>query len=212
MPSLQESYAAAGFSSALKFGARPALLVVDMVEAYLQTHSPLYLPLGPCALSNTIEIASHCSAIGAPVILTEVSYDHMAQAGRFFEKAPALELFKSGAPLAKIAPQLLDEDRSTTIITKHYASAFFGTDLASFLTHQRVDTVIIAGFSTSGCVRASALDALQHGFAPFVASDACADRDEGPHESNLFDLQAKYAEVIDTLAIKSLLSEIKNED
>jgi len=84
-----------------------------------------------------------------------------------------------------------------TIITKQYASAFFGTSLAATLSAQRIDTVLVTGFSTSGCVRATALDALQHGFAPFVVREACGDRDPRPHEANLFDLSRKYAEVID---------------
>jgi nicotinamidase-related amidase len=81
------------------------------------------------------------------------------------------------------------------VITKQYASAFFGTSLASTLTAMGIDTVLIAGLSTSGCVRASTVDAVQHGFIPVVVRDAVGDRDPGPHEANLFDLQAKYAEV-----------------
>ena len=82
------------------------------------------------------------------------------------------------------------------VISKQYASAFFGTALAPALQELAIDTLLITGLSTSGCVRATALDALQHGFAPFVVRDACADRHPAPHEANLFDLQAKYAEVI----------------
>ena len=82
------------------------------------------------------------------------------------------------------------------VISKQYASAFFGTHLASTLTAMGIDTLLITGLSTSGCVRATTLDACQHGFLPFVVRDACGDRHPGPHEANLFDLQAKYAEVI----------------
>ncbi len=85
------------------------------------------------------------------------------------------------------------------VVAKQYPSAFFGTDLAASLQADGIDTLLITGYSTSGCVRASALDALCHGFVPLVVRDACADRDERPHEANLFDLQAKYAEVV-TLA------------
>ena len=88
------------------------------------------------------------------------------------------------------------------MITKQYASAFFGTTLASTLTALGVDTLLIAGVSTSGCIRATALDACQHGFIPLVVRDAVGDRHPAPHEANLFDLQAKYAEVVslDTVA------------
>ena len=82
------------------------------------------------------------------------------------------------------------------MISKQYASSFFGTHLASTLTAMGIDTLLITGLSTSGCVRATALDACQHGFLPFVVREACGDRHPGPHEANLFDLQAKYAEVI----------------
>lgn len=90
-------------------------------------------------------------------------------------------------------------------MVKHYASAFAGTSLAAWLTSHRIDTLVIGGFSTSGCVRASALDALQHGFRPMVVREACADRAPGPHEANLFDLDAKYADVI---ALDEALTEI----
>lgn len=92
------------------------------------------------------------------------------------------------------------------MITKQYASAFLGTSLASTLTAARIDCRLVTGFSTSGCVRATALDALQHGFAPFVVKDAFADRHAGPHEANRFDLQARYAEVIDSAEALRLIA------
>jgi maleamate amidohydrolase len=104
-------------------------------------------------------------------------------------------VFDRGSPLGAFPPSLQPED-GETIITKQFASAFFGTSLAALLTELRVDTLLITGLSTSGCVRATALDAIQNGFAPFVVRDACGDRHQSPHEANLFDLQAKYAEVI----------------
>ena len=90
----------------------------------------------------------------------------------------------------------LEPAAGETVVVKQYASAFFGISLASMLTSLCVDTVLVTGFSTSGCVRATAVDALQFGFAPFVVRDACGERDSKPHAANLFDLQAKYAEVI----------------
>jgi maleamate amidohydrolase len=92
-------------------------------------------------------------------------------------------------------------------VTKQYPSAFFGTDLAEQLLSQGIDTLIIGGFSTSGCVRASVVDAIQHGFVPLVVREACADRHASPHEANLFDMQAKYAEVIgEADAIRALIN------
>lgn len=104
-------------------------------------------------------------------------------------------------------PESLQPREDELVITKQYASAFFGTTLSSTLTAQGIDTLMITGLSTSGCVRATGLDALQHGFAPFVIREACGDRHEAPHEANLFDLQAKYAEVISEAKAISLLGQ-----
>ena len=117
--------------------------------------------------------------------------------GLFFKKVPALKHFVAGHQMGKFLPELTPEG-SDILVTKQYPSAFFGTSLAAMLTAQGVDTLLITGYSTSGCVRASTLDALQNGFIPYVVEDACADRAEGPHTSNLFDLQSKYAEVVST--------------
>lgn len=107
-------------------------------------------------------------------------------------------------------PDTLQPMPDDTIVSKQYASAFFGTSLASTLTAQGIDTLLITGFSTSGCVRATALDALQSGFRPFVVREACGDRHPGPHEANLFDLQAKYAEVITEVRAIELIAAERN--
>lgn len=191
---LHANYAGA-FDGRLPFGKNPALLIVDVVLAYLDPASPLYA--GPeAALASNERLLAAARAAKIPVIFTNVEYaPGGADGGVFYRKVPALKLFDRGSPLGAFPPSL--QPRSDElVVTKRYASAFFGTHLASTLTSLGVDTVLITGFSTSGCVRASALDACQHGFVPFVVRDACADRHAGPHEANLFDLQAKYAEVI----------------
>ena len=108
---------------------------------------------------------------------------------------PALAAYLNDNPLGDFDDALRPEP-GEIVVTKQYASAFFGTSLAASLTALGCDTLVVTGFSTSGCVRASALDALQHGFVPYVVREACGDRAPGPHEANLFDLQAKYAEVV----------------
>jgi maleamate amidohydrolase len=194
---LTADYAQAGFSGRLAFGQRPALLVVDVVEAYLLSASPLYLgPTGAQAVASFARLIAACRATGVPIVYTQVVYSAQGRdGGLFYRKVPALRAFDAGSRLGAI-PDAIAPQPEDVIVTKQYASAYFGTSLASTLKAMGVDTVLIGGFSTSGCVRASALDALQHGFAPFVVADACADRDPRPHEANLFDLQAKYAEVI----------------
>ncbi|MFC7759307.1 isochorismatase family protein [Catellatospora bangladeshensis] len=102
---------------------------------------------------------------------------------------------RRGQPAGEFPPELAPAP-GEHVVHKHYASAFAGTSLPAWLTANGVDTLVIGGFSTSGCVRASAVDALQHGFRPMVVREACADRDPGPHDANLFDLDAKYADVV----------------
>jgi maleamate amidohydrolase len=192
---LDADYAAAGFDGKLAFGRRPALLIVDVVMAYLDPASPLYAGV-ETALASSIRLIDAARDASVPVVFTRVVYvAGGADGGLFYRKVPALKAYLEGSPLGDFAPgiaPLADE----VVITKQYASAFFGTSLASTLRAMGVDTVVMGGFSTSGCVRASALDALQHGFAPFVVREACGDRDPRPHEASLFDLQAKYAEVV----------------
>ena len=192
---LEADYARAGFGGRLPFGARPALLVIDVVQAYLDPASPLYAGV-EAALESIVRLIEAARAAGAPVIYTVVVYGAGGtDGGLFYHKVPALKAFDAGSPLGRFPPQINPRD-DEVVVVKQYASAFFGTSLASTLRALGVDTVVMGGFSTSGCVRASALDALQHGFAPFVVREACGDRAPQPHEANLFDLQAKYAEVI----------------
>ena len=191
---LVENYQGA-FDGHLPFGQRPALLIVDFVVAYLDTASPLYAGVEDALASNQRLLAA-ARAVGIPVLWTNVVYTPGGKdGGVFYRKVPALRLFERGSPLGAFPDGLRPVD-GELVISKQYASAFFGTHLAATLTAQRIDTLLITGLSTSGCVRATALDACQHGFLPFVVREACGDRHPGPHEANLFDLQAKYAEVI----------------
>jgi maleamate amidohydrolase len=191
---LSANYSGA-FNGHLPFGQKPALLIVDFVMAYLDKDSPLYAGAEDALASNE-RLLSAARAAGVPVIFTNVVYQRGgADGGLFYKKIPALSAFDKGSPLGDFPPTLRPE-AGELVISKQYASAFFGTNLAAALRDKQIDTLLITGMSTSGCVRATALDALQHGFAPFVVRDACGDRHPAPHESNLFDLQAKYAEVV----------------
>jgi maleamate amidohydrolase len=191
---LNENYAGA-FDGHLPFGRKPALLIVDFVVAYLDPASPLYAGVEDALASNERLLAAARKA-GIPVLFTNVEYSPGgADGGVFYRKVPALKLFERGSPMGAF-PASLQPRAGELVITKQYASSFFGTTLAATLTAMGVDTLLITGLSTSGCVRATALDACQHGFLPFVVREACGDRHPGPHEANLFDLQAKYAEVI----------------
>lgn len=201
---LAGNYAGA-FDGSLPFGKSPALVIVDMVRAYFDPQSPLYLG-GEDVLASNQRLLAAARAAGVPVVFTNVEYaPGGVDGGVFYRKVPALSVFQQGSPLGEFLPDLAPQ-AGEVVITKRYASAFFATHLASTLTALGVDTVLITGVSTSGCVRATALDACQSGFLPFVVRQACGDRHPAPHEANLFDLQAKYAEVIDEDAAIAHLS------
>ena len=203
---LDADYARAGFDGHLPFGERPALVVVDVCRAYLERDSPLYAGVEE-ALASNVRLVTAARAAGVPVVFTRVRYSAAgADGGLFYRKVPALAAYLDDNPLGDF-PDGFGPQGGEVVVTKQYASAFFGTSLAATLTAMRVDTVAITGFSTSGCVRASALDALQHGFVPYVVREACGDRAPEPHEANLFDLQAKYAEVVSEQQMLVLLSE-----
>ena len=187
---------AGAFDGRLTFGGHPALLVVDVVMAYLTSDAPLYAPAFETALASNERLVAEARGAGVPVIFTDVVYQPGGRdGGLFYRKVPALSAFERGASGGAFPPSLQPRG-DETVVSKQYASAFFGTSLASTLRAAGIDCLLVTGFSTSGCVRATAVDALQHGFVPFVVRDACGDRHPAPHEANLFDLQAKYAEVV----------------
>jgi len=204
---LTADYAAAQFGGALRPGQRPALILVDFVMAYLDPKSPLYAGV-ESAFESAGRILSAARKAEIPVIFTNVVYTEGGKdGGVFFRKIGALQAFIKGNPMGDFSPSL-EPDDGELVISKHYASAFFGTSLASTLTAMTVDTLIITGLSTSGCVRATAVDACQHGFIPMVVREAVGDRDPRPHDANLFDLQAKYAEVVSESHILAYLENI----
>jgi maleamate amidohydrolase len=192
---LDADYASAGFGKGLGFGRRPALLIVDFVMAYLVRESPLYAGAEAVLAANE-QLLAAARAAAVPVFWTNVEYTPGgADGGHFYRKIAALRVFDRGSPLGAFPPSLMPA-AGEIIVTKQYPSAFFGTQLATLLTARGIDTCIVTGLSTSGCVRASALDALQHGFVPVVVEDACGDRDRRVHEANIFDLGAKYADIV----------------
>ncbi|WP_419841130.1 isochorismatase family protein [Candidatus Poriferisodalis sp.] len=192
---LAEDYRRAGFANRLGFGQRPALVVIDFCRAYLDADSPLYAGV-EAARGSCERVLAAARAARIPVLHTRVEFQSGgADGGVFFRKVGALECFVRGNPLGAYG-QGLEPLPEETVVVKQYASGFFGTSLASTLTAAGIDTLIHTGVSTSGCVRATALDACQHGFVPIVVRDACGDRDPQVHEANLFDLDAKYADVV----------------
>lgn len=184
------------FDGKVGFGRNPAVVVIDFTLAYTTPGSPFFAEGVVRAVADTVPLLQAARAAGIPVIHTKVMYHPSgADGGWFVRKVPALRKLVPGEPLAEIDPKVapLAEE---VVIVKQYPSPFFGTPLAPMLATLGVDTLILAGCSTSGCVRAGALDGVQHGYRVIVPRECVGDRHDGPHDANLFDINAKYGDVV----------------
>jgi len=185
------------FSGRVGWGSKPAVVVIDLVRAYTHPEGPFALPDARAAVEAAAELVETARDKDVPVLWTAVRYaPGLVDGGLFVRKVPALACFAEGAD-GDWGDLALEPERGEVVVVKQYASAFFGTSLASTLHVAGVDTVVLTGVSTSGCVRATAMDALNAGFHPMVVRQACADRSVELHENNLADLDAKYADVVD---------------
>jgi maleamate amidohydrolase len=186
----------AGFHGRVGFGERPALLVVDLNVAFTDPASPLACPLEE-VVDAVRELLRAGRGAGIPVIYTTVAYDEkgLEAAAAFFDKVPALATLEAGSRWVEIDPRIAPRP-DEPVLSKLFASAFFGTELASLLDAAGRDSVIVTGASTSGCVRATVVDALQHGYRPLVPREAVGDRNPDAHEANLYDVDAKYGDVV----------------
>ena len=183
------------YNHRIGFGRRPALILVDFVMAYFDATCELYADVED-ALASALRVREAARARHVPTILTNVVYHPSAiNGGRFYQKAKPLRHFCAGSPMGAW-PGTLAPEADELIISKQYPSAFFGTSLASTLASNGIDSLIITGLTTSGCIRATCVDAMSYGFIPIVVRDACGDRHEAPHEANLFDMNAKYGDVV----------------
>jgi len=190
-------YKRSGLGHRIGYGKHPALLVIDMQIGFTAPEkSPLAGNLDShiAAINQLLPAARKA---GAPVVFTVVGYDPQVpgDGGLWPEKAPTLLELKLGSDLVKVDPRLrrLPDE---LVLVKKYASAFHGTPLAPTLVSRGVDTVLVTGCTTSGCVRATVMDALAHGFRPIVPEEAVGDRAQEPHDANLFDIDSKYGDVV----------------
>ncbi|WP_108482330.1 isochorismatase family protein [Oceaniglobus ichthyenteri] len=193
-----------GFDGTLTPGQRPALLVIDFQRGFTEPElSPLASDCSG-AVNDTAELIAAFRGAG-PIIFTINSYlANLSDMGRWGEKCSSLRTLIRGTATCELDPRLGFSEQTDTVLHKNQASAFFGTSLPSVLAAAQCDTLLVAGCTTSGCVRASAVDAMAYGFPPFVVRDCVADRTAEQHESNLIDIHSKYGEVIrlaDALAI-----------
>lgn len=185
------------FVGRLGFGHSPALVVVDMVLAYTDPRCSLYAgEQMPEVVGSIVRLIDAARAAGIPIVYTGVALqDDGLDGGIFFRKVPSLAIFQGDNEFAEFVPEL-EPAAGESVIMKQYPSAFCGTPLSPMLRAAGVDSTIICGVSTSGCIRASATDAMQNGFIPLVVREAVGDRHPGPHEANLFDIDAKIGDVV----------------
>ena len=195
------------FGKRIGFGKRPALLMIDFVEAYFDNSCALYAGVED-ALASALRIQQAARNRTIPIIYTNVVYDKRATyGGRFYQKSMTLHNFIAGNPMGAWPKGLVVRD-DELVISKQYPSAFFGTSLASTLTTLGIDTLIHTGVSTSGCVRATCVDCCSYGFIPIIVRDAVGDRHSAPHEANLFDMDAKYGDVVSEAEILAYINSI----
>jgi nicotinamidase-related amidase len=191
----REVYERAGLGRSLRLGTRPAVLVVDFSCGFTDPGCPLGADLTP-EVEATRRLLDTAREKGLPVIFTTIGFDPSGKdGGLWLEKAPALASLELGGRWVEIDPRLGRRD-DEPIVLKKGASGFFGTNLASILVSQGVDTVILCGATTSGCIRATAIDLLQYGWPTIVPRECVGDRAQAPHEANLFDIQQKYGDVV----------------
>lgn len=204
---LGENYARA-YGGKLGFGKQPVLILIDLVLGYFDRDCDLWADCDD-ALASAIRLRDAARAADVPVIYTNVVYHPKAlDGGRFYQKALPLRHFLRGSKWGEWAPGLTPSE-DELVISKQYPSVFFGTSLASTLTTWGIDTVILTGVSTSGCVRASCVDANSHGFIPIIPREAVGDRHPAPHEANLFDMNAKYGDVVSEAETLTYLAGMK---
>jgi maleamate amidohydrolase len=188
-------YAEARLGQAVTMGERPGVLVVDFSCGFTDPECALGSDLS-AEVDATRRLLAVARAKGLPVIFTTIGYEpSLKDGGLWLQKVPALGDLQVGGRWVEIDPRL-EPREDETVVLKKGASAFFGTNLVAILVSHGIDSVVLCGATTSGCIRATAIDLLQYGFPALVPRECVGDRAQAPHEANLFDIQAKYADVV----------------
>jgi maleamate amidohydrolase len=204
-------YRQQGFAQTIGLGTAPALAIIDFVVGFTD---PRHFGGGNIrpAIERTIELLAMARARGWPIVHTRVVYaDDGSDCGGFTVKVPALRNLIETSPLSQIVPELTPRP-GELVLRKRNPSAFFGTELAGWLAGRRVDTLLVAGCTTSGCVRATVVDSCSSNFRTIVVTDCVGDRAIGPHEANLFDMGQKYADLMDLAALQTALTQNQGGD
>jgi maleamate amidohydrolase len=191
-----EVYDRAGFGRRVERGTRPAVVVVDFTYGFTDPQYPTASDMS-AAVAATARLLTAVRERGLPVVFTTIAYDGGQLASlAWLKKATGMRALRLGTRLVEVDERLTPRP-DEHLVVKTGASAFFGTDLAAYLASCQVDTLIVTGATTSGCVRATVVDAVQYGYPTLVPADCVADRAQGPHEANLFDMNEKYGDVVD---------------
>ncbi len=191
----REIYERARLGQSITPGARPAVLVVDFSRGFTDPECTMGSDL-TAEVEATSRLLTVARDVGVPVIFTTIGFEaNLKDGSLWLQKAPGLADLQIGGKWVEIDPRL-GRREGETVVLKKGASAFFGTNLPSILVSQGVDTVVLCGATTSGCIRATAVDLLQYGYPTLVPRECVGDRARGPHEANLVDIQAKYADVV----------------
>jgi nicotinamidase-related amidase len=189
-------YDRAGFGRPVQRGSRPVVVVVDFSYGFTDARYPTGADLTEPVLA-TARLLEAARAAGVPVVFTTIGYDQgQVQSLAWLKKATGMAALELGTRLVDVDERLAPRT-DEHLVVKTGASAFFGTALASYLASVRADTVIVTGATTSGCVRATVVDAVQHGYPALVPRDCVGDRAQAPHDASLFDINEKYGDVVD---------------
>lgn len=192
---LRAEFKEKGLGGRMGFGSRPALVVVDVIRGFTEPQSPLASDLDT-QVEATQRLLALARKAGLPVVFSTVAYDaDLQEAGKWIKKIPSNNWLVEGSQWVEV-DERMDRRDNEMLLVKKYASCFFGTDLAARLISRDVDTVILVGCTTSGCIRATAVDSCSYGFNTIVVEEGVGDRADLPHLASLFDIDSKYGDVV----------------
>ena len=202
-----EDYRRKGFMNRSGYGTKPALLVVDFIYGFTDPTTPLGGDFSK-ELAVTADLLETFRAAQLPIVYTTIAYEPgFEDGGVFVKKIPSLKILEVGSKMVDVDNRIRPRP-DEYVALKKYASAFFNTDIDAYLKARSVDTIIMTGCTTSGCIRASAIDSMQYGYLTVVVEEGVGDRAQGPHDANLFDIDAKYADVVSVDEVNSYIKSL----
>ena len=202
-----EDYRRKGFMNRSGYGTKPALLVVDFIYGFTDPTTPLGGDFSK-ELAVTADLLETFRAAQLPIVYTTIAYEPgFEDGGVFVKKIPSLKILEVGSKMVDVDNRIRPRP-DEYVALKKYASAFFNTDIDAYLKARSVDTIIMTGCTTSGCIRASANDSMQYGYLTIVVEEGVGDRAQGPHDANLFDIDAKYADVVSVDEVNSYIKSL----